>query len=197
VSGSWRRGFAELFLFFGGRFGFGDFGAGEGVELAADDVGGEAGAEQAAIEGGDFVVGDFAAGEAEFAFDALADERGFVVFLGVFVECSFDVFIGDAAGAEVAGDAEATLAADFGALAGELFGVAGVVDQAFAFEAFEDVFDELVVVGAMGEGLLHFVDGMSAAHEDAGGGGVEVGFGLELAGTGKHGEKDRSKEGMK
>ena len=192
--GVWRKR-----LFVGGGFGVRDFGVGEGVELAADDVGGEAGAKETAVERGELVIGDFAAGEAEFAFDALADESGFVMFLGIFFKGGFDVFVGDAAGAEVARDAEAALPADLGALAGELFGVAGVVDEALAFEAFEDVLDELVVVGAMSESLFHFMDGVGAAHEDAGGGVIKVGFGGELAGAGKHrgrieAKKERSKE---
>jgi hypothetical protein len=182
-------------LFVGGGFGVGNFFAGERVQLVADDVGGESGAEEAAVEGGDFVFGDFAAREAEFTFDALANESDFVVLLGVFFEGGFDVAVGNAAGAEVAGDAEAALAADFRALASELFGVASVVDQAFAFEAVDCGCDELVIVSTVGEGLLHFVDGMRAAHEDAGGGGIEVGFRCELAGTGKHREK--MKEGSK
>ena len=73
----------------------------------------------------------------------------------------------DAAGAQFSGDAEFALLADFGALAGELFGVAGVVNHALAFEAVEDGLDHGFVVAAALEGFFHFVDGMGAAHEGA------------------------------
>ncbi len=46
---------------FGVGIGFGDFFGGNGLEFFADGVGGEAGGEEAAIEAGDFVVGNFAA----------------------------------------------------------------------------------------------------------------------------------------
>jgi len=50
----------------------------------------------------------------ELAFDALADDGGFVVGLGGFSEGVVNMAIGDAAGAKVAGDAEFALFADFG-----------------------------------------------------------------------------------
>src|SRR5579863_5522600 len=87
-----------------------DFFARQGFELAADDVGGKAGAEEAAVHRGDFVFGDLAAERAKFAFEALANYGGFVGFLGGFGEGGFDVAVGDAAGAEVASDAEFALA---------------------------------------------------------------------------------------
>jgi hypothetical protein len=179
---------------FGGRagglvVGGGKFSRGDGFDFAADYVGGKAGAEQAAVKRSEFFVVNFAAEGAEFALDALADEGRFIVLLSVFREGRFDVLIGNATSAEFAGDAEAALAADFGALASELAGVAGIVNETLALEALHDLFDELLVVGAMGQGLLHFVNGMRAAGKDAGGGGVELRFGDKLVGPGEHEEK--------
>jgi len=132
-----------------------------------------------------------AAGCAEFAFDALADESGFVGLLRGFFEGYFDVAVGDPAGAKVAGDAEFSLFAGFRAVASELLGVAGVINITSAFEACQDVFDERGVFAAALEGALHFVDGVRAAHEDFDGGIVKSGFGVELAGLGEHEEKMR------
>ena len=167
---------------------------GEGVEFAADGVGGEAGAEEAAVEGGDFVVGDFAAREFEFALDAEADRGALGFGVGGFSESGFDVGIGDAAGAEVAGDAEFALAADFGALAGELFGVAGIVDHAVFAEAGEDDLREEFAGGPTLEEFFHFGDGVGAAHEGALGGFVEFRLGVELAWFGEHQRKDEVKK---
>lgn len=108
-------------------FGYGKFFARNGFEFAADDVGRESCGEEAAVEGGELFVRDFAPEGAEFAFDALADEGGFVMGLGGFGDGGVDMAIGNAAGAEVSCDAVFALLADFGAAAGELFGVAGVV----------------------------------------------------------------------
>jgi hypothetical protein len=75
---------------------------------------------------------------------------------------------------------------DFGALAGELFGEAFVVEMAGTLQAVYDIFEELVVFGAAAEELLHFVDGIGAAHESADGGFVELGLGFDLARLGEH-----------
>lgn len=169
-----------------GGCGFWDLFAGDGFDFAADDVGGKAGAEKAAVERSELLFFDFAFEAAEFAVDALADEGGFVVRDGVFGEGGFDVLVRNAARAEFARDAELALAADFRTLADELFGEAGIVEEAAVLEAVDDGFDEPVVVGAMGEGLLELVDGMSAACEDADGSVVEIGFGVEAAGLREH-----------
>jgi hypothetical protein len=71
--------------------------AGRGAEFAADDVGGEAGAEKAAVDGGHFLFVDFAAVGAEFAFDALAHHGGFIGGFGSFLQCSLNVPVRDAA----------------------------------------------------------------------------------------------------
>jgi hypothetical protein len=164
---------------------------GDGVQFAADGVGSEAGAEEAAIEGGDFVVRDLfpeicTAGEFEFALYAEADRRALGFWIGRFGDGSFDVGVGDAAGAEVTGDAEFALTADFGALAGELLGVAGVVDHAVFAEAGEHDLSEEFTGGAALEESFHFGDGVRAAHQGALSGFVQFGFGVELAGLSEH-----------
>ena len=65
----------------------------------------------------------------------MADGGALGGFVGGLFDGGLDLGVGDAAGAEVAGDAEFALAADLGALAGELFGVAVVVEVAVFFQA--------------------------------------------------------------
>ena len=174
-----------------GGIGFRDIGAGQGAQLAADDVSREAGAEEGAVERGDFVVGDLficvgAAEEFEFALDAIANNGGFVGLCGGFFEGGVDVAVRDAASAQVPRDPVFALPPYLGPLAGKLFRVARVVDVAILFEAVDDGLDEFFVVGAAAEGSLHFVDRVGAAHEDLDGGFIEGGLGVELARLGEH-----------
>ena len=99
----------------------------------------------------------------------------------------------NAAGAEIARDAEFPLFADFGALASELFGVARVIELAIFLEARHDDLDEQLIVGAAAELLFHFMDRVCAAHEGAESNVVELGFGFELAGAGEHGKSIEEK----
>ncbi len=94
--------------------------------------------------------------------------------------------IRDTASAEVSSDAELALTADFCALAGELFCEAFVVNHFGALEAVHDVAKEIVVFGVAAEELLHFVNGIGAAHESADGGFIELCFGFELARLAEH-----------
>src|SRR5438046_3876538 len=57
-----------------------------GFEFAADDVGGEAGAKEAAVEGGQLALVDFAAIRAQLTLDALSDDASLVGVLGGFFE---------------------------------------------------------------------------------------------------------------
>jgi hypothetical protein len=177
----------ELSLFVGRRLRLRDFLAGDRFEFAADDVGGKTCAEKAAVHGGEFVFGNFAAEGAECAFEALANDGGLVGFFGGLGEGGFDVAVGDAAGAEVAGDTEFALAANFGALASELFGETLVVDHFGPLETVHDGSKEFVVFGAAAEELLHFMDGVGAAHEGAKGGLVQFCFGFHLSRLREHG----------
>lgn len=182
------RAEAALKILFGVGIDFGNIFPRRVTQFATDDVCGEAGAEEAAIERGELLVVDFAAEGAEFSRDALADERSFVGLLGGFFDGSFDVAVRDAAGPEVARDAELALLARFGAMTGKLLGVAGVVNVAGAFEASQDVFDQGSVFATALERFLHLMDGVSTAHEDFDGSVVKSGFGIELAGLGEHKE---------
>ena len=110
--------------------------------------------------------------------------------------------IGDAAGAKVAGDAKLALFADFGVSAGELPGVAGIVELAGFFEARENDLGEEFRIGAAEEFGFHFVHGVRASHEDTEGVVVEVLLGVEFAGAGEHegrieARKVRRKQGTK
>jgi hypothetical protein len=159
---------------------FGDFFGGDGFEFLADGVGGKAGGEQAAVEAGDFFVGDFTAGEAEFAFDAVADGEALGFIVGGGFDGGLNVGVGDAAGAEVARDAKFSLAADFGALACELLGVASVVELAVFLHAGHNDLGEEFVGGTAIEQALHFFDGMRAAHQGAQGDVVELLLGVDF-----------------
>ena len=94
--------------------------------------------------------------------------------------------IGDATGAKVTRDTELALLADFGVSAGELPGVARIVELAGFFEARENDLGEEFRIGAAEEFGFHFVDGVGAAHEDTKGVVVEVLLGVEFAGAGEH-----------
>jgi hypothetical protein len=179
-----------------GNFGKSFLGVAEAMEFSADSVAGEAGAEQAVVEGGGVFavegggVGDGVA--AEPALNAAAEEAALVGFAGEFLEGGVDVAAGDAAGAEFAGDAERALAAIGGAVAGELAGVAGVVEIAAVLEAGEDAANGRFLTGPPLEVFPHIGDGVGAAGQRADGGGVELILGGEAAGlawSSGHGEK--------
>ena len=165
--------------------------AGQRLEFATDEVGRETGSEKRAVDGGEFLVRDFATKGTEYALDALADDGGLVIGFSRFGEGVVNVAIGDAAGAEVSGDAELALFADFCAGAGELLGVAGIVELAGFFEACENDLGEEFGVSAADELRFHFVHGVSATHEDAEGVVVKVLLGVEFAGAREHKKKMR------
>ena len=103
-----------------------------------------------------------------------ADRCGFVGLREDGFEGRIDVVIGNAAGAEFAGDAETSLAAGIGVLARVVEGVAGVVEVALFAEAGDHAINVSFVFGAASEILAHFVDGVRAAHQGAKGGGVKL-----------------------
>jgi len=116
----------------------------------------------------------------------VADGFALGVVVGGGCNGGLDVGVGDAAGAEIARDFEFSLAADFGALAGELLGVAGVVELAVFLHAGEDDLGEEFVGGATVEEALHFFDGVRAAHEGAQGDIVEILLGVDFFGGSEH-----------
>ena len=77
----------------------------------------------------------------KMALEAGADGCGFVSLREDGVERGFDVAIGNAAGAELAGNAEAPLAARVGVLAGVIEGVAGVVEIVLFAQARDHAID--------------------------------------------------------
>jgi hypothetical protein len=118
--------------------------------------------------------------------------------IGGFGYSRVDMLVGDATGAQVAGDAVFALAANVGALADELFSVAGIVNQAVLFEAADNFFYEIFIRSAANEGLFHFVHGMGPAHEDLDGGFVEGGLRVDGAWLGEHeGRIEARRQGSK
>jgi len=112
------------------RVGFGNVFAGDGVELAADNVGGETGAEEARVNGSHFLFVEFASEGTQFAFDALAHHRALIGGLGSFVQRRFDVPVRNPTPPQVARNPEFTLLARFGPLPRELLRIPRVIDQA-------------------------------------------------------------------
>src|SRR5579864_3650661 len=90
-----------------GQLGFdiGNIFTGHSMEFTADEVSGEAKAEERTKQGSDLAVIDLAPKEFQFALDALADNGSFVGVLGGFFERGFDVLVWNASGAEFAGHA--------------------------------------------------------------------------------------------
>lgn len=154
---------------------------GDAAKLGADNVRGETGAEEAAIERSDFALVESAAKMRKAAFYTRADQSGFVRFREDSLQGSFDVTVGNAARSQFARDAEASLAPQFCVLIRVVERVAGVV-QIFQFaQARNDRRNGFFVFGAAVEVVLHFVDGVGAAHQGAERGGVEFLFGGKLA----------------
>ena len=173
-------------LRFGGSVNVGEVLGGEGFEFAAYGIGREAGTKKTAVERRDFVVGDLATSQFQFAADAETDGGAFGVGVSAFGDGGFDVGVGNATGAKVTRNAIFPLSADLSALASKLFGVAVVVDHAVFLETGHDDLGEKLVVGAAAQDFFHFGNGVRAAHECALGGFVEVGFGVEFTGLAEH-----------
>jgi len=122
-------------LFVGGVGNFRQFAFGGVFQFGADHIGGETGAEQAAVERGNFALIERAAKAGELSLQARAHGGGFVGFGEGRSESSVDVLIGHATRAQLARDAEAALLAKLRALAGEFGGVASVVEVILLAEA--------------------------------------------------------------
>src|SRR5579863_4820749 len=122
--------------------------AGSKAKLGADYVRREAGAEQAAMERGKLALVERAAKMRQMALDARASGCGFVGFGEDGFQRRFDVAIGNAAGAKFAGNAEAPLTARIGVLAGEVEGVAGIVEIILLTEARDHTVDVFFIFSA-------------------------------------------------
>src|SRR5713226_1269780 len=86
--------------------------------------------QQAPVNGSHFLLIDLPAIRPQLPLDPLAHHRALIGFLRRFVQRRLDMPIRDAASAEVAGNAEFSLLAPFGALPCELLRVPRVVDLA-------------------------------------------------------------------
>lgn len=160
------------------------------TQLSADDVGGKAGAEEAAVERGRLFFVERPAAEApQLALDAGFYERGFVRFGENGGERGFDVAVRNAADAEFAGDAKFSLMAILRMSAGEVAGVAGIVEIIQFAQFLQDGVGVVFFFGAQSEIFLHLVHGMCAAHQCASGRGVKAGLGGEFARSGAHEER--------
>ncbi len=99
--------------------------------------------------------------------------------------------VGNAAGAEIAGDAEFSLLAGLGALTGELFRILGVVDHAVFFQTRHHHLDQQLVIAAALQLALHLMHRMRAAHQRPHRHLIQLLFGFELARLGEHEERMR------
>lgn len=106
-----------------------------GIQLSANDFGRESRAKQAAVERRQFARIERPASRRKQAFQACANKRGLVGFGESDVESGFDVAVGHAAGAQLARDAETSLAARIRVDTGELEGIAGVIEITLFAEA--------------------------------------------------------------
>jgi hypothetical protein len=168
---------------------FGEIIARNAAELGADDVRGKAGAQQAAIERGKLALVEGAADAGQAPLEAGANEIGFIGLGENGGEGRLDMTVGNAAGAQFAGDTKASLAAGLRVLAGVVERVAGIVEIFLLAKARDDPGNELVAFGAASEIVAHFVNRVGAPHEGAKRGGVELGFGGKLAGRRAHEKK--------
>jgi len=145
----------------------GEVAVGDTFELGANDVRRKPRGEEAAVERSEFALVELAAKVREPALEAGADERGFVGLRENGVERGFDVAVGDAAAAEVASDAIASLTAHPGVVTGEFEGVARVVEIIQLTQARDHRGNQVFALGAAFEVLLHLVDRVRAAHQGA------------------------------
>jgi hypothetical protein len=169
----------------------GHFSVRQVMEFAADGIGGEASAKEGTVERSDFLVVDFtplfAAGEQfELALQARTNGGAFGLRIGSVGDGGVDVVVGNAAGAQIAGDAEFAVPADFRALAHKLFGVPRIVKLAVFFKARHHDLDQEFIVSSPRQHLLHFMHGVSPPHQRADGNFVEFLFGCELARFAEH-----------
>ncbi len=149
----------------------------DGAKLRADDIGGKARAHQAAKEGGEFAFVERDAQFPDEALEARANESGFICLREGFFECGLDESIGDAACAKFPRDAIASLAARQGVAAGELSGVARIVEVLALLQPLENGPHLRNLEGAAFKILAHLMNRMRPARQRAQGSGVELLFG--------------------
>src|SRR5262249_5812702 len=99
------------------------------------------------------------------AFEAFAQERSFVRVAENRVEGCFDVMIGDAAGAKFPRDAETALSAGLGVLPRVVGSEFRVVEVILFAKTRDNGPDGVLLLDKTLEVLLHFVNGVRAAHQ--------------------------------
>ena len=125
--------------------GCGDFFGRDGLEFFADGVGRESRGKEAAVQTGDLAVGNFAAGEFELAFDAMANGEALRFVVGGSFDSRLDIGIRNSASAEVARDPEFSLPANLRALPRKLLRVARIVElPVFLHARHDDLREQLV-----------------------------------------------------
>jgi hypothetical protein len=169
----------------------GDFFGGDGLKFLANGVGRESRSKKAAIQTGDFAVGNFAACQPELAFNAMSNREPlrFVVRGGF--DGSLNVGVGHAAGAEIARDAKFPLPADFGSLSGELLRIPRIVELPVFFHArHHDLREKLVGRPAI-EQPLHLLHGVRPPHQGPQSDIVELLLGIDFFRGREHEESMR------
>ena len=117
----------------------------------------------------------------ELPFEALADQRNLVCVSEGGVERRLDVTVGNAASAQLAGDAKTSLAAQLRMVAREVERVTRIVKISLFAKPRDHDRNQVFVVGSALEILLHLVNRMRAAHQRAQRGSVEVLLGGKFA----------------
>ena len=131
---------------------------GNAAQFGADDVRGKTGAEKAAIQRSDLLLPEGAANVREVALEARPDGCRFIRFGKDGVQCGVDVAIGYAARAQLARNAEASLAARVRVLVGKFESVARII-EIIAFTQLRDHRrDHVIVFGAAIEIFAHLVN---------------------------------------
>lgn len=139
----------------------------DAAQFRADDIGGKAGAQQAAVERRDLPLVELAADMRKAALEARADRCGFVRFGERRIERSFNMAIGNAPAAKLARDAVTSLAAQLGVPMRIVEGVASIVEIIEFTKASDDRRNQIFILGAPIEILLHLVNRVRTAHQRA------------------------------
>jgi hypothetical protein len=127
----------------------------------------------------------------EMALQARADYFSFSSLGEHLLHSCIDVPIGNAAGSQLAGNTEASLAAGICALACEFKRVAGIVKVIQLAKPGDDLRNGVFICGSPLQVNSHFVDGMGATHEGAESRGVEFLAGGQLARLGRSSHERR------
>src|SRR6266404_2185005 len=142
--------------------------------------------QQAPIQGSQLLFVEFPAEGAQLPFDALAHHRTLIRRLGSFVQRRFNMPVRNPSPPQVARNPEFSLLARFRPLPRELLRIPRVIDHPVFFQARHHQLHQQFVVAAPLELFLHFMDGMSAAHQCAHRDIVEFRFRFELARPAEH-----------